>query len=154
MAGHYRMGGSRGSLLRVRSTSSITWPKRPPGSTPGSRSTCRRGPTWGSGRRRFSNSNRCFGFNVWRTNGGCFSSGKLSWKRWSRTGVNIIKLFSFVADAEAQQARVFVLGNPFQSGLRIWGQVQSQPNRSNFQILPSWKVLPSGRLRPYPQTSN
>jgi len=30
-------------------------------------------------------------------------------------GVNVIKLFSFVADND----RAFVLGNPFQSGLRI-----------------------------------
>ncbi len=36
------------------------------------------------------------------------------------------------------KARVFVLGNPFQSGLRIWGQGQSQPNWSTFQLLPSW----------------
>jgi hypothetical protein len=32
----------------------------------------------------------------------------------------------------------FVLGNLFQSGLRIWEQGQNQPNWSVFQILPSW----------------
>ncbi len=31
------------------------------------------------------------------------------------------------------------LGNPFQSGLRIWGQGQSQPNWSTFQMLPFWE---------------
>jgi hypothetical protein len=36
-----------------------------------------------------------------------------------KTGVNVIKLFSFVIDDEAQQAKVFSLGNPFQSGLRV-----------------------------------
>jgi hypothetical protein len=34
-------------------------------------------------------------------------------------GVNIIKLFSFVTDDEAQEASVFALGNPCQSGFRI-----------------------------------
>ncbi len=34
-------------------------------------------------------------------------------------GVNVIKLFSFVTDDEALSARGFVLGNPFQSGLKI-----------------------------------
>jgi len=42
-------------------------------------------------------------------------------------------LFYFVADDEA-----IVIGNPFQSGLTIWGQGQSQPNLSTFQMLPSW----------------
>jgi hypothetical protein len=35
------------------------------------------------------------------------------------TGVNVIKLFSFVTDDKAQCVRGFALGNPFQSGLRI-----------------------------------
>ncbi len=34
-------------------------------------------------------------------------------------GVNVIKLFSFVTDDEAEQAGVFFLGNPFQSSLRV-----------------------------------
>jgi hypothetical protein len=34
-------------------------------------------------------------------------------------GVNVIILFSFIADDEAQHARGFAVGNPFQSGLRI-----------------------------------
>jgi hypothetical protein len=34
-------------------------------------------------------------------------------------GVNVIKLFSFITDAEVQYARGFALENPFQSGLRI-----------------------------------
>jgi hypothetical protein len=34
-------------------------------------------------------------------------------------GGNVIKLFYFVADDKAQSAIGFVLGNPFQSGLRI-----------------------------------
>jgi len=34
-------------------------------------------------------------------------------------GVNVVKLFSFVTDDEAQQARVFFLRNPFQSGLGV-----------------------------------
>jgi hypothetical protein len=33
--------------------------------------------------------------------------------------VNVIKLFSFIADNEAQKVKVFALGNPFHSGLRI-----------------------------------
>jgi hypothetical protein len=36
-----------------------------------------------------------------------------------RSGVNVIKLFSFIADDETKKARAFVLGNPFQSGLGI-----------------------------------
>ncbi len=39
--------------------------------------------------------------------------------RLCRPGVNVIKLFFFVTDDEAQQARAFALGNPFQLGLRI-----------------------------------
>jgi hypothetical protein len=35
------------------------------------------------------------------------------------SGVNVIKLFSFVTDDKAQLARGFALGNPFQLGLRI-----------------------------------
>jgi hypothetical protein len=35
------------------------------------------------------------------------------------SGVNVIKLFSFVTDDEAQLARWFALGNPIQLGLRI-----------------------------------
>jgi hypothetical protein len=34
-------------------------------------------------------------------------------------GVNVIKHFSFVTDNKAQYARVFVIGNPFLSGLKI-----------------------------------
>jgi hypothetical protein len=34
-------------------------------------------------------------------------------------GVNVIKLFPFITDSKAKQARGFVFGNPFQSGLRI-----------------------------------
>ncbi len=34
-------------------------------------------------------------------------------------GFNVIKLFFFVTDDEAKQARGFALGNPFQSGIRI-----------------------------------
>ncbi len=48
------------------------------------------------------------------------------------------KTFSFVTDDGAQLARVFVHGNPFQSGLTIWGQDQSQPYWSTFQLLSFW----------------
>jgi hypothetical protein len=52
--------------------------------------------------------------------------------------LNLIKLFSFVTDDKAQEARGFALGNPFQLGLRIRGQGQSKPTWRIFQMLPSW----------------
>jgi hypothetical protein len=52
----------------------------------------------------------------------CRPSSPPGWRqrgcRW-RSGVNVIKHFSFVTDDEAQEARVFFLGNSFQSGLRV-----------------------------------
>jgi len=42
-------------------------------------------------------------------------------------GVNVIKLFSFVTDDEALKARVFVLGNPFQSVLEFESKARANP---------------------------
>ncbi len=55
-----------------------------------------------------------------------------------RPGINVIKLFTAVIYDFSKNARAFILGNPFQSGLRTWGQGQSQPNWSTFPMLPSW----------------
>ncbi len=61
-------------------------------------------------------------------------------------GVNVIKLFSFVTDDVTQSARGFALGNPFQSGLRIWGARPEQTqleDLSDASFLGKLLVLPA-----------
>ncbi len=45
---------------------------------------------------------------------------------------------TFFPSSLTVRPRGVAFGNPFQFGLRIWGQGQSQPNWSTFQMLPSW----------------
>jgi hypothetical protein len=44
-------------------------------------------------------------------------------------GVNIIKLFSFIADDKAEEARAFAPGNKFQSSLTFAGNTRSLPKK-------------------------
>jgi hypothetical protein len=57
-------------------------------------------------------------------------------------GVNVIKLFSFVTDNEAQKARGFAIRNPFQSGLEFEGKARVNP-LSDASFLGKLLVLPA-----------